>query len=114
MSSVLCATRQTMGPVRSNPKTRQLLIDVMKETMAVGRAHGVELDDGLVHRRMQYCDALAPDVIASMLHDLEKGNRMELPWLSGAVVDMGEKYGIETPVNRVLVAVLSPYANGRA
>ena len=112
MSAVLSATRQTIGPIRSNPLTRQLLIEVMSEAIAVGRASGVELDDEVSERRMQYCDALAPDVIASMLYDLQSGNRLELPWLSGYVVQLGRKLNVPTPANQVLVSVLSPYVNG--
>lgn len=112
MSAVLSATRQTIGPVMSNPLTRQLMRDVMSETIAVGKASGVDLDEQVLESRMKYGENLAPDVIASMLHDLRSGNRLELPWLSGAVVSIGEKYGVPTPVNKTLVAVLSPYVNG--
>ena len=31
---------------------------------------------------------------ASMLEDLERGKRLELPWLSGGVVRLGEAVGV--------------------
>jgi 2-dehydropantoate 2-reductase len=113
MSSVLAAARQTIGPVRGNPRTRQLLVDVMKETIAVARARMVAIEDGLVERHMAYFDGLAPDVTASMQHDLSVGNKLELPWLAGAVVELGQELAIPTPVTRVLENILSPYVNGR-
>jgi 2-dehydropantoate 2-reductase len=49
---------------------------------------------------------------ASMQGDLARGNRLELPWLSGAVVDLGEKLGVPTPFNRAVRDVLALYVNG--
>lgn len=112
MSSVTSAARQTIGPVRSCPGTRQLLVDVMTEAISVGQARGVKLADGLVEKALSYWDELSPDVTSSMQHDLQHGNRLELQWLSGNVVSLGKELGVETPVNRVLVDVLSPYVNG--
>ena len=33
-----------------------------------------------------------------MLEDLENGRRLELPWLSGAVVRIGKEVGVPTPI----------------
>lgn len=112
MSAVTAATRQTIGPVRSHPRTRQLLIDVMQEAIDVAHARGVTLEPGLIERRLAYWDGLSPDVTSSMQHDLQQGNRLELPWLSGTVVDLGKELGVPTPVNRVLVDLLLPFVDG--
>ena len=50
--------------------------------------------------------------MASMAHDLIRGNRIELPWLSGKLVALGRELGVPTPVHSVLNAVLKPYVNG--
>jgi 2-dehydropantoate 2-reductase len=50
---------------------------------------------------------------ASMAHDLEAGNRLEAPWLCGAVARMAAELGIPTPVNRAVYAALKPFGNGR-
>jgi 2-dehydropantoate 2-reductase len=51
-------------------------------------------------------------MMASMAHDLIKGNRIELPWLSGKVVAMGKELGVPTPVHAVLYAILKPHTGG--
>lgn len=51
---------------------------------------------------------------ASMLEDLERGCRLELPWLSGAVVRLGREVGVPTPIHRFVATVLKPYQDGRA
>ena len=47
-----------------------------------------------------------------MLHDLAAGNRLEAPWLCGAVARMGNAAGVGTPVNATLYAALKPYCGG--
>jgi 2-dehydropantoate 2-reductase len=48
-----------------------------------------------------------------MYHDLEKGNRLELPWLSGGVVSLAREAGVPVPANVFATQVLDPYVNGR-
>ena len=50
---------------------------------------------------------------SSMLEDLERGRPLELPWLSGAVVRIGDEVGVATPTHRLIVSLLSPHVNGR-
>ena len=44
-----------------------------------------------------------------MLEDLERGRRLELPWLSGAVVRLGREAGVPTPIHTFINAVLKPH-----
>jgi 2-dehydropantoate 2-reductase len=50
---------------------------------------------------------------SSMLDDLERGRRLELPWLSGAIVRMGEERGVPTPTHGFINAILLPHQGGR-
>ena len=47
-----------------------------------------------------------------MLQDLERHRRLELPWLSGAVVRMGEALEVATPIHRFIATVLKPHVDG--
>ena len=47
-----------------------------------------------------------------MANDLEAGN-LELDWLAGKVVALGRKYGIPTPAQEAVYAILKPYRIGR-
>jgi 2-dehydropantoate 2-reductase len=49
----------------------------------------------------------------SMALDLDRGNRLELPWLSGKVVELGRKHGVPTPTHDMAYAMLKPYIMGR-
>jgi 2-dehydropantoate 2-reductase len=50
---------------------------------------------------------------ASMAHDLERGNRMELDWLAGTVVKLGRKLNVPVPANEAVYAILKSYRMGR-
>ena len=47
-----------------------------------------------------------------MARDLLAGNRIEVPWLSGAVVRIGAERSVPTPTHAFVVDALSPYVDG--
>ena len=112
MSGATTAMRQTIGPIRSHPLTRQFLLDLAREVVAVGRAYGVALPEDYAEQRMGFFDAWPPEMTTSMHHDLQHGRPLELPWLSGGVVDLGAAVGVPTPMNRAVRDVLILYADG--
>ncbi len=114
MSAVTSTMRSTIGPIRANPHARAFLLDVMREAVAVGRALGVALPEDFAQQRMAFIETLPPQMTASMQGDLARGNRLELPWLSGAVVDLGARLGVPTPLNRAVRDVLALYVNGKS
>lgn len=112
LSGCTTTMRKTIGPIRSHPQTRAFLLDVMREVVAVGRAHGVALPQDYAQVRLQLADDVSPDMTSSMHHDLERGNRLEVRWLSGGVVELGQAKGIATPLNRAIADILALHAEG--
>jgi 2-dehydropantoate 2-reductase len=111
-SGMTSVTRSTMGVLRSDPELRAMLMSACEETIRVGRARGVPLPDTLMGEILQMVDGLPPHAKASMLEDLERGKRLELPWLSGAVVRLGKAAGVPTPIHSFIATVLKPHVNG--
>ena len=107
LSGTTATMRTTIGPIRENPQTRRFLLDLMREVVAVGRAHGVDLPQDYAEQRLVLADQVAPDMTSSMHHDLERGNRLEVRWLAGAVVELGRAVGIDTPLNRAVADILA-------
>jgi 2-dehydropantoate 2-reductase len=91
------------------PEMQAVLLGVMREIEAVGRARGVALDRDVVERTMAYIEGSAPYLQASMHKDLEEGNPMELEALNGAVVRLGRELGVPTPINDLIYAFLKPH-----
>jgi 2-dehydropantoate 2-reductase len=112
-SSMTALTRLPLGPIREDADTRALMAQIMTEVAAVGRAKGVPLDADLVDMLLARLDGMPRTMVASMLGDLERGNRLELPWLAGGVVQLGRELGVATPANQFVVAALKHYIDGR-
>jgi 2-dehydropantoate 2-reductase len=85
----------------------------MHETMAVGRAAGVEFPPDFSAELERSVAGFPPMMRASMANDLEAGNRLELDWLAGKAVALGRKYGVPTPAQEAVYAMLKPYRMGR-
>jgi len=112
LSGTTTTMRIPIGPIRGNVQTRQFLLDVMKEVVAVGRAHGVDLSEDYAEHRLALADEVSPDMTSSMHHDLQRGNPLEVRWLSGGVVELGARVGVPTPLNRAIADILAPHAAG--
>lgn len=113
-SGITSAVRAPIGPIRANEQARAFLYDAMDEAVQVARAEGVAIPADYAKDRMAFADQLPASMTSSMYHDLERGNRIELAWLSGDVLARGERLGVPTPCSRAIVALLSIYGNGSA
>jgi 2-dehydropantoate 2-reductase len=113
LSATTTTMRLPIGQIRANPQTRAFLFDLMRETVAVGRALGVGLPEDYAAQRLAFADTVPADMTSSMLHDLEAGRPLELAWLSGGVVEMGKAAGLPTPANRAVADILALHASGR-
>jgi 2-dehydropantoate 2-reductase len=112
MSGVTGATRQPIGPIRTDPDLSACLAEAMREAWTVGRARGVTLTDDFVAQQMKFAQTLPAEMKSSMLNDLIAGNRLEAPWLSGAVARMAKEAGIAAPVSATLYAAVKPFCAG--
>lgn len=112
-SGITASTRQPLGVIRDDEDMRAFFYKLMRETMAVGRAAGVEFPPDFPAELDRSVAAFPATMKASMANDLDAGNRLELDWLAGKVVALGRKYGISTPANEAVYAILKPYRMGR-
>lgn len=114
LSGTTATMRRPIGPIRENPQTRAFLLDLMRETVAVGRAHGVDLPEDYAEQRLEFADSVAPAMDSSLHHDLQRGNRLEVEWLAGGVVKLGGEVGVPTPANRAVWDILALHAQGKS
>jgi 2-dehydropantoate 2-reductase len=112
MSALTAATRQPIGPILADPDTHAWFAEVMREVAALARAKGVALADDFVDARLRFAKTVPPGMKASMAHDLEHGNRLELDWLSGKVVVLGRELGVPTPANEAAYRALKLWRMG--
>jgi 2-dehydropantoate 2-reductase len=112
LSGMTALTRKPIGEVRAQPATRAMLLDSLREAAAVARAEGARIDESFAQKQLEMMDALPPAMLSSMAQDLLRGRRLELPWLSGAVVQRAQKHGIAVPAHRGIYAGLVLHASG--
>lgn len=112
-SGVTALTRLSKGPIMADPDMRRMFADAIAEVCAVARAKGIRMAPDHEAKAVAFCDGLPAEMKASMLHDLEQGNRLEVEFLSGAVARLGAELGVATPVHRTIYAALKSYAAGR-
>ncbi len=111
-SSMTAATRSPLGVLRAQPALFALVEAAVDEAFAVGRAHGVALGPRVRDEVFAMYRGMPPQAKSSMLEDLERGRRLELPWLGGAVVRLGRDAGVPTPVHETIEKLLLPFVPG--
>ena len=111
-SGMTAITRCPIGVVREEPDLVRLMHAALHESIAVARGKHVPLPDRIFDETLQAMAALPRHAKSSMLEDLERGRPLELPWLSGAIVRIGNEVGVATPTHRLFVTLLKPHVNG--
>ena len=112
LSGVNSLTRVPLGKYRADPDLWALVEATLGETVAVGRAEGVNLAPDVVETVTGQLRSMPDHHMTSMCNDLLRGNRIELPWFAGKVIELGRKHGIPTPANSFIWAALKLYADG--
>ncbi|MEW5881489.1 MAG: 2-dehydropantoate 2-reductase [Pseudomonadota bacterium] len=112
LSGTTCLARQPVGVVRSDPDLRAAFAAAVREAGTVAHAKGIVLGADFVERQLGFLDGLPAEMRSSMLNDLVAGNRLEAPWLSGAVARMAQELNLAAPVSSTIYAAMKPYVNG--
>ena len=89
----------------------QLMRDIVRECVAVGRAEGARLDDSLPDEIVLGARQAPRGTTNSMVADRVAGRPMEIDARNGVIVRLGRKHGIPTPANALMVALLEAAQN---
>jgi 2-dehydropantoate 2-reductase len=93
------------GVVRDE-RIARLMRALMEECIAVGRAEGAALADDLPERVLDGCRSGPPESVNSMHADRLAGRPMEVDSRNGAIVRLGARHGIATPLNALMATLL--------
>lgn len=105
--AITAITGLSYGQLYAQPQLQALGVAAVEEAMAVARAQGIALS--ITDPLWAWTKAgagLGYDFKTSMLQSLEKGSVTEIDYVNGAVVAVGERLGVATPVNRSLLALV--------
>jgi len=98
-------TQLPYGRMIRGPGIREVMRDVVEETLAVAKASGVRMAPDMLARTYRIAEAM-PTQYSSTAQDLARGKPTEIDHLNGYVLRRGEALGMRTPVNRALHALV--------
>jgi 2-dehydropantoate 2-reductase len=102
-SAVLKATYKVFQEIK---EAENFLRAAMKEAWVLSHKHGINLKEEDIDKYVDLVKRQSPDSKTSMLQDVEAGRKTEVEMLAGTVCELGEQYGVETPINRVLFDII--------
>jgi len=104
--AITALTDRTLEVMRE-PGVARLARDLVLECVAVGRAAGAILDEGLADEIVTSMIEGPGDAGTSLLADRRAGRPLEVDARNGAVVRIGKQHGIATPLNRAITTLLA-------
>ena len=94
------------GEILKIPETRNIMIEAVKEAVNIAKALNIKLEiKDHVRKTIEVAEATANNK-SSMLQDIERRKKTEIDYINGAIVKLGKKLGIKTPVNKTLTALV--------
>ncbi len=84
----------------------ELMRNIVRECIAVGRAEGATLADTIPDEIVAGARRAPPDTENSMVADRRAGRPMEIDTRNGVIVRLGNRHGIAAPMNALMVSLL--------
>jgi 2-dehydropantoate 2-reductase len=104
-NAISAITQLPYGRMIEGPGVRDLMRDVVEETLALAKAGGVAMAPDMLARTYRIAEAM-PTQYSSTAQDLARGKPTEIEHLNGLVVRRGAALGVPTPANRALYALV--------
>jgi 2-dehydropantoate 2-reductase len=94
-------------------KYLELAQAILAEAFPIARADGACVRATEGNKILTILSSYPAGTRTSMLQDFENGKRLELETLNGALIEMGKKYGLPTPVNEQVLKMLEEVAESK-
>ena len=108
VSGLLAVSGTTYGELRELKETRQLMVELLNEIYRLSQKVGIQIEPDFVEKTISFTDSLPYDSTSSLTRDVWEGKPSEIEYQNGTVVRLGEKYGVDTPVNRFIYSCILP------
>ncbi|WP_029036698.1 ketopantoate reductase family protein [Salinimicrobium xinjiangense] len=108
VSGLLAVSETTYGELRETKETRQLMIGLLNEIFLLSKKAGVKIESDFVGKAVAFIDTFPPSSTSSLTRDVWDQKPSEIEYQNGSVVKMGEKHGIETPINKFVYSCILP------
>ena len=95
IASLTAAYQKTVGEIRSEPQSRRLLEEIVREGALVALHEGVAINPDEVIKKI---DSLPETLTTSLQRDVQAHTPSEVESITGGVLRLAESYGIPVPV----------------
>jgi 2-dehydropantoate 2-reductase len=106
MNPASAVLRAPYGTFQSSADAQALMEALMREVLVLAEPAGVNLVEKDIDDWYAVLDTLSPQGKTSMLQDVEAGRKTEIEMLAGKAVELGQKYGVPTPVNQTVLHIM--------
>lgn len=108
VSGLLAVTRTNYGELRELKETRQMMTELIREVFALSQHLKINIEPDFPEKLISVIDTYPYESTSSLTRDVWKGRPSEIEYQNGTVVKLGEKYGVDTPVNRFVYNCILP------
>lgn len=108
VNQISALSGKTFGEIKSSKKCLEIIEQICHEVALVAQKEGIQPDDFYADT-IKSLDIMLPDGKTSMLQDIEAGRKPEIDLFSKTVLELGKKYGINTPINELIYDELKKY-----
>jgi len=102
VNQTVAVCESNYGGVQREGPSRDRMIAAMREVITLSEKEGVNLTEDDLRYWLVVMSNLAPEGKPSMLQDLEAKRYSEVELFAGAVLTLGKKHGLSSPVNQLL------------
>ncbi len=107
INQVSAVLRAPYGPFTKPGAARELMFAASREVIAIAERVGVRLSEDDLAQYAAVLEAISPLGKTSMLQDVEAGRKTEVDIFAGTVIELGQQYGVATPVNQLLYKLIT-------
>jgi 2-dehydropantoate 2-reductase len=108
VSGLLAVTRTSYGELRELKETRQLMTELIREIFLLSQRLKINIEPEFPDNLISLIDTYPYETTSSLTRDVWDGRPSEIEYQNGTVVRLGEKYGVDTPVNRFVYNCILP------
>jgi len=106
MNQASAVMRAPYGVFQAMPNAQALMEALMSEVIALAEVLEVNLTHRDIDDWYAFLNTLSPQGKTSMLQDIEAGRKTEVEIFGGKVVELGQTYGVPTPINQTVLRII--------
>ncbi len=108
VSGLLAVTKTTYGELRELKETRQMMVGLLNEIYVLSQKIGIKITPDFVDKTVSFIDTFPHSSTSSLTRDVWEGKPSEIEYQNGTVVKLGEKYKVNTPINKFIYNCILP------